>query len=54
MCSEDLVVEQLGENIDDTLVAPAVRPRNSEVILVCKRCQTKYTAKQFTNRTEFE
>ncbi len=53
-CAEDLCVEALGGRPADVLLSPAIRPRNMEVIPVCKRCQTKYTKDQFPPGTPFQ
>jgi hypothetical protein len=53
-CAEDLCVEALGGKPDDVLMSPAIRPRTSDVIPVCKRCQAKYGRSQFPPGTPFE
>jgi hypothetical protein len=53
-CAEDLCVEALGGTPADVLLSPAIRPRTSEVVPVCKRCQTKYSKDQFPPGTSFE
>lgn len=53
-CAEDLCAEQFGEDAGKILMSPAIRPRNDEVIPVCKRCQSKYNPAQFPPGTLFE
>ncbi|WP_431809777.1 hypothetical protein [Brevibacillus agri] len=54
LCAEDLVVEQLGGNHQNIIMTDAIRPRKGNSIPVCKRCQTKFSVKQFIEGTEFE
>ena len=56
ICAEDIVVEQLGgiENINDIVMTSAIRPRNLEIVPVCKRCQSKYPVSSFMPGTPFE
>lgn len=54
-CAEDIVFRGLGGNENaNIMMTPAVRPRTSEVIPVCPRCQTKYPINQFQKGTIFD
>jgi|GEM_PF-899915 len=51
-CAEDIVFRGLGGNENaNIMMTPAVRPRTSEIIPVCPRCQTKYPINQFQKGT---
>ena len=53
--AEDLVVKQLGgkKAINAIIMTAAIRPRTLSVIPVCKRCQSKYSRKNFVKGAPF-
>ena len=55
VCAEDITFRGLGGNTNANIImTPAIRPRTSDVIPVCLRCQTKYPVNQFVKGTTFK
>ncbi|WP_202351348.1 RHS repeat-associated core domain-containing protein [Mesorhizobium sp. 113-1-2] len=53
-CAEDHVFEALGSDKDATHFTPAMRPRNSNEVPVCARCEARYGRGAFPLGTRFK
>ena len=54
ICAEDIVVEKLGGDASKVKMTKAVRPRNKNVVSVCKKCQLNYNNTSFFDDVTYE